>query len=165
MAFASPPSADGEFAQLVVFINESTEFLVTALAQLLDLTDLDPILQPTIRDARDAVQERSQEVVASIRSGNFDDALRVHGLGDGSPEWQFKLGVYRASRRRFDERSVRAASGQSGLRQRLRWMRHPFKAINVILKSVAAAIPGVGGALAELKDGTEAVIEDHTDET
>jgi hypothetical protein len=86
-------------------------------------------------------------------------SFRSHGLADGDAEWQYKSAVYGSLRERYAERSARPSS----VRQRPSRIRHPLKAANAILKSPAAAIPGVGGALAELKDSTEAAIDDAID--
>jgi hypothetical protein len=41
-------------------------------------------------------------------------------------------------------------------------IRHPLKAANVVLRSLASALPG-GGAFNEIKDGVEAVVDKVTD--
>jgi hypothetical protein len=148
----------GGFAGLRVFVQESSTLIESALGQLMDVSDLDDGLGASIPLAREAVRARSRDVLAAIESGDFDSALNDHGLADGTPEWEFKFAVFRASHRRYNELTANDA-GAGGVRGLLSSLRHPLKSINVILRSVAAAIPGVGGALTELKDGTEAAVD------
>jgi hypothetical protein len=170
--FGDPPNellqaGASEFTGLVRFIWDTTWLIDATLEALFELDMLDRGIHQTIPDLRVQVPERSLEVIGQILGGEHADALRRHGLADGDPEWAFKSAIFasglRDAQETLAERDPTSDTHQRWIRRFLRRARHPLRAANVILRSVASALPG-GGAFNEIKDGVESLVEEVLDE-
>jgi hypothetical protein len=106
-------------------------------------------------------------LLADIRSGNFAGPMHEHSLGDGDAAWHAKYLGYVKARQRFERRRQQQQASPappSGTRDVLRWAKRPLRWLNVILGSLGDAIPVAGSAYKELKDTTEATIDDVLDD-
>lgn len=129
-------------------------------------------MRSTIPGAKAAVDARVAEAIDSLRDSgdSFDRApLYEHGLNDESAESAFKYAAFRFSLNRWRQAasaSGLAANGVTGPKPKRLWKRFSWvlKKINVILRSLAAAmVPGIGG-LTEINDGTESLVDIAADE-
>jgi hypothetical protein len=166
--FEQPPEqpisqfGPAEFSELIEFMWLTGGLVIWTLDYLSDLGNLDQEVRDAIPGVRARVWPKVLQVIGQILGGEHADALRRHGLANGDPEWEFKYAVFRSA-------LAHAATGEEPdddpETRRGRFfdkVRHPLKAANVILRSLASALPG-GGAFNEIKDGVEAVVDKATD--
>jgi hypothetical protein len=157
-----------EFTGLVQLIWDTTRLIDDTLQALLELGTPDEVMldegiRQTIPDVRAQVPERSLEVIGQILGGEHADALRRHGLADGDPEWAFKAAIFDSGLGGSGPLAERDDRTQESIRRFLDRVRRPLRAANVVLGSVASALPE-GGAFHEIKDGVESLVEEVMDE-
>lgn len=150
---ASVGISDGDRARLIKFLDD--------LHRLLErlLTRRPPLLSPvTLRLLQAAWRElenegRFEEARKWIEVGEFDRRLEEHGLHRS--QLDLKVGVFELADEAVQEdenRALRFFKRRKGL------MAWALKAGNVVLGSLADAIPGVG-AIKEFKDAAEAALD------
>jgi hypothetical protein len=167
--FGEPPNqlflraGASEFTELVQLIWATTGLIDDTLEALDEPGMLDEGIRQTIPDVRAQVPERSLEVIGQILGGEYADALRRHGLADGDPEWAFKSAIFASGLGGSEPLPERDHRTQESIRHFLDRVRRPLRAANVVLGSVASALPG-GGAFHEIKDGVESLVEEVMDE-
>jgi hypothetical protein len=158
MAIQTEPN-EGQFSELIALLRHSAEFLNKTIHLILRIGVKNEALRNAMTELDSVVRLRSDELITSVLSRNYDGELERHGLSNDSPDWQFKFAGYQAAVEAFEDLGV----DESGPLRKLRKALNPIKTVlgwmNVALRSIASAIPGVGGAYNEIKDGVEAAID------
>jgi hypothetical protein len=150
---------EGPFSELMALIRDSSSFLQRLVKYLRVLGKRDEAFVAALEGFETLVVDRSTALLAEIASGRADDDLTAHGLANDSPDWRFKNSLYKLSRADF-EKSAELTSGRfQPLRKLMHVAKSPLHCLNVVLRSVTSAMPGVGGAYGELKDGAEAAVD------
>lgn len=158
-----PQDEDRPFAELVGVVRNSAKLLGRLIGHLVKVRRLDPSLVEALDGAREAVRQRADELVRQLQSHDFDEALAGHGLRDDSPEWRLKMAGYQQALSQLE--AVEASSGSWwGRRKLFKIARKPLEFLNIILQSVASAVPIAGGAYSELKDGVKAATAEAADQ-
>jgi hypothetical protein len=146
--------SDVDRAQLVKFLND----LHYLLERLLDREPalLSPRTGRLLQAAWRELEEEGRFVgaIRLIEAGEFDRALVDHGLY--RDQLSFKQGVFE-----FADDAVKKDEGKWFRRFKIRksFMSWALQAGNVVLGSLASAIPGAG-AIQEFKDAAEAALDD-----
>lgn len=162
----APDPEDAPFSELIAVVRDSDGFLVDILEQVTDVAALPSETRRALQLTQGVIPARAADLVAAIRTGEHDALLHLHSLGDDDAGWSLKYVQYFRARRDLERRREQGAGpGQAGVRRFLRWTQRPLKWLNVILGSVADVIPGAGGAYKELKETTEAVVDDALGDT
>jgi hypothetical protein len=165
--FTPPPEqpisqfGPAEFSEVIEFVWLTGALVIGTLTYLSEVDDIGDEIRTAIPGVQARVWPQALQVIGQILGGEHADALRRHGLINGDPEWIFKYAVFRSA-------LADAAPGPTldddpetrrvKIRDFLGKIRHPLKAANVILRSLASALPG-GGAFNEIKDGVEAAAD------
>lgn len=152
-------SESSEFSELIHFIGVLTDLLKDCVEILRNMDDLPGEIAIIISELSATIDEHSSEVIRDILSNNYSSQLVAHGLNNNSAEWRFKYALFVVRLNRF---RVSTAIRPQSVTSAQKWLRRigaVFKPANVILRSVAAAIPGVAGAFSEIKDGMEVAAE------
>jgi hypothetical protein len=155
---------DGQFSELIGFLAHSAQFLIHTIRMIRRVGRRNRLLTDSMDGLESLVETRSADVIRSVRSHDFDTGLREHGLDNESPDWRFKFGGYQAAIAAYDDLGVDESSRWRKVKKALKPMKTVLAWINVALRSITDAIPGVGGIYNEVKDGVEAAIDTVSDE-
>lgn len=158
MAIQAEPN-EGQFSELIAFIRHSAELLIKAIHLILRFGVKNAALRNAMTELDSVVRSRSDELITSVLSHDYDDELERHGLSNDSPDWRFKFAGYQAAVETFEDLDVDESSPLRRVRKALNPIKTVLGWMNVALRSIASAIPGVGGAYNEIKDGVEAAID------
>lgn len=178
------------FQELIAFLDSALAF-VKAIVELArvhsvlsaSLTSLLAPLPNRIDIHIDAVRGHIEQLPTlpidyfiGLDPANMSDGVRdiqylvQHGLQDGNPEMAFKTGVYnesleRISRSYGDITTTEPTMSLKEWRQFFGQSVDTIKSLGIILKSIAAAIPLIGGALSEIVDAIQNALEQDERET
>jgi hypothetical protein len=123
-----------------------------------DVSD-DDVYRAAILVTEEAVPPAVAAAVAEIANGQHAPALLAHHLSNSDGAWTLKYLEIQRARERMDALPVIADDPKPRLRRGRWWL----KKLNVVLGSLADAIPA-GGVLKELKEATESTVETALDE-
>ena len=163
MPIVSDPN-EGRFSEMLALLRHSAGFLKWVIEILASMSIQDRQLAHALDAIPAVVDSRSRALIDAILSHDFDESLAQHGLDNESLDWQFKFAGYKAALETTEELDVSPDSSHRKRRKGLKKAQIVLKWLNVPLRSIAAAIPGVGGAYNEIKDGVEAAVETAVDQ-
>jgi hypothetical protein len=155
-----PGPGGRSFTELVQFVSDCSGLLTRVITELSLFRPMATECRVTLdEDLLTIVLDTETALLRRIASHDFDRVLGNHGLANGDPAWRFKKFAYYSALETLETEAPQRPVTTSGKRRRFRSITLVFSPANVILRSVADSIPGVGGEFKDIKDDLEATLD------